>query len=204
MKPDPALQVVAPKTIGSRRASREGALRALYETSVGHVTPQVAIADALKEDQYSPAAEEFLNALVLGVSEHRSQLDEVIGPLLASGWETHRLPFLDLCVLRIAAFELYHLDNVPPKVSINEAVLLAKKYGTADSSKFVNGVLGAMLPISPKAEWAPPAEAEIEAPEPPENEIVEEETVDADSPEFAELSRSAGWTIRKEKPKDSD
>ncbi len=202
MESEPATGSATLKLVGSRRAAREGALRALYKVSVGHVSPQVAIADALAEEPYSSAAQEFLATLVDGVTEHRTELDGVIGPLLAAGWETHRIPFLDLCVLRIAAYELYYLDDVPPKVSINEAVLLAKKYGTADSSKFVNGVLGAMLPASPKAQWTPPAAQEIEALEPPEIENVEEETVNADSPEFAALSQTAGWTLRKETSKD--
>ena len=78
--------------------------------------------------------------LVRGVHDHRADLDEVIARL-ARGWSIDRMPSIDLEVLRVACFELAHRPDVPTGVILSEAVELAGRYGTDDSSRFVNGVL---------------------------------------------------------------
>ena len=78
--------------------------------------------------------------LVEGVADHRDELDEVIAAN-AKGWTLARMPAIDLTVLRIAAFELFHRPDVPVAVVLNEAVELAKRYSTDDSGRFVNGML---------------------------------------------------------------
>jgi N utilization substance protein B len=84
----------------------------------------------------------FVTELVKGVLEHQSDLDEKIRPL-APEWPLEQIARIDRNILRIGLFELlYRADQVPPKVAINEAVELAKAFGSDNSSKFINGVLG--------------------------------------------------------------
>ncbi len=91
----------------------------------------------------SVVASRTLQSLVYGVSKHKKELDEQI-TTLSAGWALDRQPAVDRNVLRIAIFELLHMPEIPAGVVINEAVDLAKKYSTADSGKFVNGVLGTL------------------------------------------------------------
>ena len=85
---------------------------------------------------------EFVSQLVNGVLEVQKELDEKLQPI-APGWPLEQIARIDRNVLRIGLFELVHrADKVPPKVAINEAVELAKAFGSDNSSKFINGVLG--------------------------------------------------------------
>jgi transcription antitermination protein NusB len=86
---------------------------------------------------------EFASVLAKGVAEHQTEIDELIESR-AKDWSLERMPVLDLILLRIALFEMLHLPEVPPAAAINEAVELAKIYSTEDSSRFINGVLGAI------------------------------------------------------------
>lgn len=92
-----------------------------------------------------PNAEEsatrlFADRLVRGVLENREQLDDIIRKH-AKNWDLHRMAAVDRNVMRLAIHEMLHRDDIPPVVSINEAVDVAKKFSTADSGKFVNGIL---------------------------------------------------------------
>lgn len=82
--------------------------------------------------------------LVDGVTAHREVIDNIIS-IHARDWKLDRMPVVDKNLLRIALFELHHLPDVPAPVAINEAVELAKIYSTEDSSRFVNGLLAAVL-----------------------------------------------------------
>ena len=82
----------------------------------------------------------FSKRLVYGVEEHLAQIDQYIMKY-STNWEFHRMAIIDRNILRLGIFELFFTPDVPPKVSINEAVELAKKYGDIESSKFVNGIL---------------------------------------------------------------
>lgn len=86
------------------------------------------------------AVREFAERLVKGVSEHIEEIDETISKY-ATNWQINRMAVVDRNILRIATFEISYLTDVPAKVSINEAVDMAKKYGDTNSSKFVNGIL---------------------------------------------------------------
>ncbi|MFZ4431717.1 MAG: transcription antitermination factor NusB [Microthrixaceae bacterium] len=125
-----------PIVAGGRREARERAVHLLYEadTKTAHVS-SVLEAQAASPDPY--AAD-----LALGVDEQRVALDELIAEL-ATGWSLDRMPLLDLTVLRVGAFELLHRPDVPTEVVLSEATELASRYGTDDSSRFVNGVLAA-------------------------------------------------------------
>src|SRR5207302_8942858 len=94
------------------------------------------------------AIREFADPLIKGTLEHRSESDELIKKH-AQNWELHRIAAVDRNILRLAIYEMLHRDDIPPVVSINEAVDIAKKFSTQDSGKFVNGILdqikGALL-----------------------------------------------------------
>ena len=82
----------------------------------------------------------FADPLISGALEHRDEADTVIKKH-AKNWELHRIAAVDRNVLRLAIYEMLHRDDIPPIVSINEAVDIAKKFSTQDSGKFVNGIL---------------------------------------------------------------
>lgn len=132
----------------NRHLGRIVALQALYEyefrTQSGDGS--IDIADILRHDlkRYESAIEdkEFVENLVAGVIEKQPELDEKIQPI-APDWPIDQIARIDRNILRIGLYELlYHAGNVPPKVAINEAIELAKAFGSDNSSKFVNGVLG--------------------------------------------------------------
>jgi len=83
---------------------------------------------------------DFALALILGVSERKGLLDSVIRKA-SKNWRVERMSKLDISILRVAAFEILFREDIPPKVSINEAVELAKRYGSEESGSFINGVL---------------------------------------------------------------
>lgn len=89
------------------------------------------------------AADRYAEQLVEGVDDSRGELDELIGELAPKGWTLARMATLDLCVLRVACWELMHSADVPTGVILSEAVALAESYGTDDSPRFVNGLLAA-------------------------------------------------------------
>jgi len=82
----------------------------------------------------------FADPLIKGTLEHRDESDELIKKH-AKNWELHRIAAVDRNILRLAIYEMLHRDDIPPVVSINEAVDIAKKFSTQDSGKFVNGIL---------------------------------------------------------------
>lgn len=188
-----------PKPIRSRRAAREAALRAAYQIRMGGFSPREVLADVLAQHQYAPEAVEFLSQLIMGLDTHLGQIDNVIIPRLAAGWDFDRLAETDRAVLRLATFELYFMPAIPPKATINEAVTLAKLYGTEDSGRFVNGVLGKILLGSPKAEWTPPAEPDWDEPDtaPTEPEEEPEEVVEEGSEAHQALASAGPWKLRK-------
>jgi transcription antitermination factor NusB len=83
---------------------------------------------------------DFANALVLGVSKNRSAIDKILSAH-ATNWQLKRMAVIDRNILRFATYELLFSNDIPPKVSINEAIDIAKKFGDKDSGKFVNGIL---------------------------------------------------------------
>ena len=121
--------------VGTRREARERALALLYEAEQKGCDP---LADVLVQLPVPP--EPFAAELVTGVSDHRTELDEMIGAV-SVGWTLVRMPAIDRNLLRIGTWELAHTD-VPVGACISEAVELAKRYSTDDSHVFVNGLLG--------------------------------------------------------------
>ncbi|MBL8048710.1 MAG: transcription antitermination factor NusB [Chthonomonas sp.] len=170
--------------VKSRFGAREAVYSALFAAAgMGWRANQV-LDLFLAAEGTTPEAREYCTTLFKGVIEDFDLIDSVITPHLARGWTLDRIAMTDLTALRMAVFELYHVPSIPPRVTINEAVNLAKRFGTPESGKFVNGVLGAILPKSPKANWTPPAPEEV--PEPTLPEVVAEDTARTEVEEFHE------------------
>jgi N utilization substance protein B len=116
------------------------AMRVLFEVDVGRQSLDEALKGA--RDQMADDEWGYLHAVCTGAWEHRGELDAALAALTRD-WPLDRLANTDRTVLRLAAYELLHTQT-PPQVVINEAVELAKRYGTEESGRFVNGVLGAL------------------------------------------------------------
>ena len=134
----------------NRHLGRIVALQTLYELDFRvEVEERDLDKDAILQrniDRYKEVVEdkEFIANLVHGVSEKQQELDGIIQPV-APDWPLSQIARIDRNVLRIGVYELYYNDKVPKKVVINEAVELAKSFGSDNSSKFINGVLGTVL-----------------------------------------------------------
>jgi transcription antitermination factor NusB len=183
----------------SRRKAREVALRALYESEIGKTSAGGALKQTLEETQLDSELAAYATVLVNGVREHLADIDDRLAKLIRE-YAFERVAAVDRNVMRIAAYELFYEPAVPPAVTLNEAVEVAKKYSTAESGKFVNGVLGQLLKESPKANWNPAnAPGEPEQPgghEPP----MEIEEVEVELEQAKKLAKVGGWTLRSEDP----
>jgi len=123
-----------------RRKAREAVLKALYALEIGHETQEKVLEDILKRDDFDKDSKKFM-ALLLGESlMHRDWCEEQISKRLTN-WDYNRVALLDRLVLISAISEIFFIDDVPPKVSISEAIEIAKHYSTEESPGFVNGVL---------------------------------------------------------------
>jgi len=129
--------------LGARRIARGLALQALYEVdSAGHGAEEV-LNRLLAEEKLSEENADFIRELVKGVLQNKEKIDKNIQGF-ARAWPIEQIPVVDRNILRLAIFEILLDNKVPVKVAINEAVELAKRFGSDNSSKFVNGVLGSV------------------------------------------------------------
>lgn len=129
-----------------RHRARIAALQALFEADLtDHQLDQV-IEGRLREEDLPPDGADFFRAMVRGVWENRPLLDSLIEQA-APSWPIYQMPAVDKTILRMAIWELRlnRLDPAPQKAVINEAVELAKRFGSENSSRFVNGVLGSLV-----------------------------------------------------------
>ncbi|MEQ1566851.1 MAG: transcription antitermination factor NusB [Myxococcota bacterium] len=139
--------------MASRRRAREFALQSLFEADIREVTVARALNDLWSglmdgqglDEGRPPESEEveFAQRLGMGFDERRAEIDALIEES-STNWRLARMPVVDRNVLRLAAFELMACVDIPATVSINEAIELAKKYGSADSRAFVNGIVDRM------------------------------------------------------------
>lgn len=126
--------------MGKRHKARELATQVLFhmEYTPGNVGD---IFDLICENFESPKLNrDFSRELVFGVCENKKSLDKMIRKA-SKNWRVERMSRVDRSILRLSAYELMFMDEIPPKVTIDEAVELAKKFGTEESSAFINGVL---------------------------------------------------------------
>ena len=124
--------------LGVRRRAREIALQVLYQREFNQAEEALDLFwnnfEALK------GAMDFSERIIRGVEQHREDLDRIIEKY-SSHWRIDRMAHVDRNILRIAVYELLYCDDIPPKVAINEAIDIGKKYGSEDSGAFINGVL---------------------------------------------------------------
>ena len=137
----------------SRRQAREAALQALFQLDLNHGEEgqqeqyeTLAIDTVLGEaEKMSAHDREFVNTLVHGTRAHLAEIDSLIAAS-SKDWRLERMATVDRNITRLATFEIrFAEETLTPNIAINEAVELAKKYGTDDSSRYVNGILGAMM-----------------------------------------------------------
>jgi N utilization substance protein B len=135
-----AFEAICIEAMGKRRRARELALQVLFHMEFNSGDANDAF-DLICECFGSPESiRSFSRQLVLGVWEKRNELDVLIGRS-SINWRLERMSRVDRNILRLAAFEVLYMKDIPPKVSIDEAVELGKRYGTEDSGAFINGVL---------------------------------------------------------------
>ena len=126
--------------MGLRRISREKALQALFYMDMHRDPVEDPVGHFCSCFSENPPTEPFFHRLVDGVLENRATIDAVI-ERFSSNWKISRMSCVDRNVMRIAVFELLFCTDIPPKVSINEAIDVGKRYGTEDSGAFINGIL---------------------------------------------------------------
>lgn len=137
--------------MGLRRKAREASLQLLYEMDLGHKTA----AEILSEDRHfwqrglweeldgaedSASMMPFVRQIVEGVGQNVREIDRLIESH-STHWKISRMAIVDRNILRMAVFEILYCQDIPPSVSINEAIEIAKRYGTEESGAFINGVL---------------------------------------------------------------
>ena len=137
--------------MGSRRRARGFALQALYHADIGELGVQASLdnlwaglieGEGIDGDAPPPESQdmEFAQRLALGVERRGTDIDSLIEEA-STNWRLGRMPVVDRNILRLAAFELLECEDIPATVTINEAVELAKGYGTKESKAFVNGIV---------------------------------------------------------------
>jgi transcription antitermination protein NusB len=134
--------------MGSRHLSRERALQILFQYDI-HGKPGVWLDEFWNECKADDDAKAFAERLVEGVLAHKKDLDSLIGKY-ATNWKISRMQIVDRNILRLGAYELLWLDEVPAKVTVNEAIELARDFGDDEAAKFVNGILDKILATEAK------------------------------------------------------
>ncbi len=127
----------------TRREARELALRMLFQLDLGHQPVDEVVEAALAQSPLEGANREYAEILVRETLNHLTDIDPRIAALTPD-WNSDRQAVVDRNILRLAAYELLYRPDAPVAAVVNEAVELAKKYSTAESGRFVNGVLGAL------------------------------------------------------------
>lgn len=124
----------------SRREAREVVLKTLYRVEATGNTAKEAYNDVCMNWSSSPFDEAYAQRLLEGVTTNAEDIDTILKDIVKN-WDIERIAIIDRNILRIAICEVVYFDDIPPKVSMDEAIEIAKRYSTSDSSKFVNGIL---------------------------------------------------------------
>ena len=136
--------------MGSRHQARERALQILFQYDI-HGKPGLWLEEFWKQYPLEEGLKAFTNQLVDGVLANRTELDNLIGRF-ATNWTVSRMPIVDRNIVRAGLYELLWMPDVPAKVTLNEAIELAKSFGDDEASKFVNGILDQALATEPRLE----------------------------------------------------
>ncbi len=130
--------------IPKRRQIRELVMQALYALEISKDTPQHVVDTILSELKENTTDFDFAQSLFSESISHQSEIDKRLKSK-TQHWEFHRIALIDKILLRMCMCELLHFPDIPPKVSINEAIEIAKDYSTDSSGTFINGILDAVL-----------------------------------------------------------
>ncbi|HEX9779827.1 MAG TPA: transcription antitermination factor NusB [bacterium] len=126
-----------------RTKAREYALQILYQSDIRRADARTLLAEFWRDHEAVQESRDFASALVTETVEHLDDIDRLI-TAHAENWNLKRMAVVDRNILRLGACELVFRRDAPPSVCINEAIELAKRFGAADSGKFINGVLDAI------------------------------------------------------------
>lgn len=137
----------------SRRLARETALQVLFQLDMSGETSEVGkvVRHWAEEFAVPEVSIPFAEELVQGTLEHQKEIDEKLSAL-SEGWGLNRMAGVDRNLLRMAAFEIFHRPDIPGRVTINEAIEIAKLYGGVESGKFINGILDKIVASVQKTE----------------------------------------------------
>ncbi len=131
--------------MSARTKARKRALDLLFASEMRQRSASVALTEEIDESsEGGRPVNDYTAALVRGVEAHRDRIDEIIGRY-SEGWTLDRMPAVDRNVLRLAVFEVLYVDDVPPAVSVSEALALVHDLSTDESPAFVHGVLGSVV-----------------------------------------------------------
>jgi len=126
--------------MGTRRRGREIALQMLYQIDITGVSPHSALEEFKNHFKVKKESWSFAEELVSGICKCLKETDSLIEGE-SEHWKLGRMSITDRNILRLAVYELLHMDGIPSKVTINEAIELGKLYGTEESPAFINGIL---------------------------------------------------------------
>lgn len=129
-----------------RSKARESALQILYQIDVTGDPVDVVLNQYWYTRNRNPEVVDFANEIVKGTIEHLSEIDVIISQHSES-WEISKMPIIDRNILRFAIYEILYMDDIDPKVTIDEAIDLANNYGTPNSGKFINGILDKIMTL---------------------------------------------------------
>jgi N utilization substance protein B len=127
-----------------RTRARELALQFLYQLDLRGDDLLPEARDSITSEERDTETTRFALRLVQGAHEHKTEIDQMIQGV-AQNWNISRMAVVDRNVLRLATFELLHCQDIPPKVAINEAIELGKRYSTQNSGAFINGILDKIM-----------------------------------------------------------
>jgi transcription antitermination protein NusB len=130
--------------VGTRRKARELALRGLYALELSGNTFKTVVRQVVETDENDQVIKKFASEMMEKAFQEKEQLDQYVKNV-AANWAFSRIAIMDKLVMRMAICEFLYFFDIPPKVSIDEAIELTKLYSTEKSSKFVNGILDAVL-----------------------------------------------------------
>jgi len=145
--------------VKKRSRSRELALQFLYMVDLAGEDPRLAN-EFLRSEERDGETRKFALRLIGGTLEHRAEIDTVIQDV-AQNWSISRMAVVDRNVLRLATHELLHCQDIPPKVAINEAIEIGKRYSTQNSGAFINGILDRIMNRGALAEGPDGKPAEV-------------------------------------------
>ncbi|HAG09916.1 MAG TPA: transcription antitermination factor NusB [Desulfotomaculum sp.] len=127
-----------------RRQARELALQILFQIDLGQASPETAFQYTIQGKNLNQESIEFIRRIVFGTLQNIKNLDKAIASV-SRDWDLGRMATVDRNIMRMALFEIFYCEDIPGSVSLNEAIELAKIFGTDDSGRFVNGVLGKIV-----------------------------------------------------------